>query len=53
MDFFENNGRVYLAELSFAPWAGLRPYEPESMDYEMGKWLDIVHAANPMYIKKN
>ncbi|EOS80752.1 hypothetical protein C817_01359 [Dorea sp. 5-2] len=53
VDFFENNGRVYLAELSFAPWAGLRPYEPESMDCEMGKWLDIVHAANPMYIKKN
>lgn len=53
VDFFENAGKVYVAELSFAPWAGLRPYEPESFDYEMGKWLDIVHTAKTEYVKKS
>lgn len=53
VDFFENAGKLYVAEFSFAPWAGLRAYEPESMDYEMGKWLDIVHTAKSEYVKKN
>lgn len=53
VDFFENDEKLYVAEFSFAPWAGLRPYEPESMDYEMGKWLDIVHTAKPEYVIKN
>lgn len=53
VDFFENDKKLYVAEFSFAPWAGLRPYEPESMDYEMGEWLDIVHTAKPEYVIKN
>ena len=53
VDFFENRKRLYIAEFSFAPWAGLRPYEPDSLDYEMGKWLDIVHTAKADYVKKN
>lgn len=53
VDFFENAGKLYVAEFSFAPWAGLRAYEPESMDYEMGKWLDIVHTAETEFVKKN
>lgn len=50
VDFFENAGKLYVAEFSFAPWAGLRPYEPEALDYEMGKWLDIVHTAKAEYM---
>lgn len=53
VDFFENSGKLYVAEFSFAPWAGLRAYEPESLDYEMGNWLDIVHTADLEYIKRN
>ncbi len=53
VDFFESSGRLYVAELSFTAWAGLRPYEPESLDYEMGEWLDIIHTAKPEYIYKN
>ena len=53
VDFFENGGKLYIAEFSFAPWAGLRAYEPEAMDYEMGKWLDIVHTAKTEYVKRN
>lgn len=50
VDFFENSRRLYIAEFSFAPWAGLSPYEPESLDYEMGRWLDIVHTAKTEHI---
>ena len=53
VDFFENPKKLYVAEFSFAPWAGLSPFEPESLDYEMGKWLDIVHTAKPEYVKNN
>lgn len=53
VDFFENSRKLYVAEFSFAPWAGLSPYEPESLDYEMGKWLDIVHTAKSEYVIKN
>ena len=52
VDFFENSKKLYVAEFSFAPWAGFRVFEPESLDYEMGKWLDIVHTAKPEYVKK-
>lgn len=52
VDFFENSKKLYVAEFSFAPWAGLRAYEPEAMDYEMGKWLNIVHTAKAEYVKK-
>lgn len=52
VDFFENTKKLYIAEFSFAPWAGLRAYEPESLDYEMGKWLDIVHTAKLEYVEK-
>ena len=52
VDFFESARKLYVAEFSFAPWAGLRPYEPESLDYEMGEWLDIIHTAKPEYVKR-
>lgn len=52
VDFFVNAGKLYIAEMSFTAWAGLRPYEPESLDYEMGKWLDIVHTAKQEYVKR-
>lgn len=53
VDFFENQRKLYVAEFSFAPWAGLSPFEPESFDYEMGKWLDIVHTSKTEYIEKS
>lgn len=53
VDFFENAGKLYVAEMSFTAWAGLRPYEPESLDDEMGRWLDIVHTAKPEYVHRS
>lgn len=52
VDFFEDSRKLYVAEFSFAPWAGLRAYEPEALDYEMGDWLDIVHTAKTEYVQK-
>ncbi len=53
VDFFENSRKIYIAELSFVAWAGLSPYEPDSFDYEMGKWLDITHTVKSEYVKKS
>lgn len=33
--------------------AGLRGYELEAMDYEIGEWIDIVHTAKREYVKKD
>ena len=41
VDFFENTQKVHLAELTFVAWGGMRPYEPESFDLEMGSWLKL------------
>ena len=40
-DFYNINGKAYVGELTFYPSAGLRPYEPESFDYEMGSYLEL------------
>ena len=37
IDFFENSGELYIAELSFTAWVGLWSYESESLNYEMRK----------------
>lgn len=52
IDFFANHNGFKLAEVSFAPGAGLRRYEPESFNLQMGKWLDIVHTAKKEFVKK-
>lgn len=53
VDFFESSRKLYVAEFSFAPWAGFRAFEPESLDYELGTWLDIVHTAKAEYVKRS
>ena len=50
IDFFDTSRKLYLAEMTFVAWAGLRHYEPDSFDLEMGKWLDITRTANPDYV---
>ena len=36
VDFFGTSSRFYVSEMTFAPGAGLTPYNPASFDYEMG-----------------
>ena len=50
VDFYENPKKLYVAEFSFSPCGGMRRYTPESFDFKMGEWLDILHTANSQYI---
>ena len=52
VDFYANTEKLKLAEVSFAPGAGLRRYDPESFNLQMGNWLDIVHTAKREYVRK-
>lgn len=40
-DYYDVNNKLYLGELTFFPSSGLKPFVPESYDYEFGAWLDI------------
>lgn len=41
VDFYEVDDRVYFGELTFFHWGGIKPFEPESWDYEFGKWISL------------
>lgn len=41
VDFFVTENGWYFAELTFTPGAGMMPFNPESVDAEWGKMLDI------------
>lgn len=36
VDFLETNNRIYLTELTFAPFAGLCRFLPDTFDYDLG-----------------
>ena len=52
VDFFETQQSIHLAEMAFVAWAGMRHYEPDSFDLEMGEWLDITKSADSRYVNK-
>ena len=39
VDFYIVEGKVFFGEMTFYPASGLTRFEPESFDYEMGRWL--------------
>ena len=41
VDLFDVNGKFILSELTFTPGGGLIPFEPISVDLELGNKLDI------------
>lgn len=41
VDFYESKGRLYFGEITFFPAAGLEDFEPESIDFEWGSWIDM------------
>ena len=41
VDLYEINGKVYFGELTFFHHGGVVPFDPESWDYELGKWIDL------------
>ncbi|WP_240473013.1 ATP-grasp fold amidoligase family protein [Eudoraea adriatica] len=41
VDLYEENGRIYFGELTFYPCNGFGNFYPPSMDYEMGKLINL------------
>jgi len=41
VDFFQVNGKVYFGEYTFYDWAGLRPFCTDSLDFKLGKLINI------------
>jgi hypothetical protein len=41
IDLYSSNNQIYFGELTFTPWNGLKDFEPESFDIELGKQLKI------------
>lgn len=41
VDLYSINGRTYFGELTFTPASGFLPLKPESVDYKMGKLIDL------------
>jgi hypothetical protein len=45
VDFYEENSRAYLSELTFYPGAGMEFFRPFEWDKRLGDWLDIKMEA--------
>lgn len=41
IDFYDICGKVYFGEMTFYHFSGLERFEPESYDYEFGKWISL------------
>lgn len=41
VDLYQENGRIYFGELTFFHFGGFTKFEPDSFDFEFGKYLNI------------
>ena len=41
VDFYEIEGKIYFGEYTFYHWGGFVPFDPDSADYDFGKFLKI------------
>lgn len=41
IDFYEVKGQVYFGEITLYPGSGLKSFQPEEWDLELGRWLDL------------
>lgn len=41
VDFYYVNDRIYFGEMTFYHGAGYEKFEPESLEFEMGSWLEL------------
>ena len=41
IDFYEIDGKIYFGEITFFHNGGFMPFDPDSWDYEIGKWLKL------------
>lgn len=52
VDFYEENERVYVGELTFHPGNGMEWFEPVEWDYKLGDLLDL-SKVDKRYVCKN
>ena len=45
VDLYNINGKVYFGELTFFPWGGMVPFEPEEWDYTFGNWINLPSSS--------
>lgn len=41
VDMYEVDGKAYFREITFYHFGGIVPFQPESVDYEWGKWIKL------------
>lgn len=41
IDFYEKDGNIYFGEYTFCHFGGFVPFEPDSMDYRFGEWIEL------------
>lgn len=41
VDFFNVDGKIYFGEFTFYDWAGLKPFDDEKQDYELGQLISL------------
>ena len=41
VDFYEVDGKPFFGEMTFSHWSGIVPFTPNSIDLEMGKWIQL------------
>lgn len=46
VDLYEEEGKVYFGELTFYHFGGFTKFEPESYDYEFGKYFNVESIKN-------
>lgn len=41
VDLYNVNGKIYFSELTFYPWSGFMPCDPDSFDFELGNKFNM------------
>lgn len=42
VDFYEIHGKIYVGEMTFYSGGGILPFDPESWDYKLGEYIDLM-----------
>lgn len=46
IDMYEVNGKAYFGEITFYHFGGIVPFQPESVDSDWGKWIELPSDDN-------
>jgi hypothetical protein len=50
VDLYNVDGKIYLSELTFTPFAGVNIFKPQEFALELGSYIDLERCKNnPVY----